>query len=50
MTYIDCDELAVRIAESCIGMERPAGKSARESFEHIRRCDSHADCGIHAGR
>ena len=37
MTAIKLDEheLACRIAEACIGLKRPAGKSARESLQEI---------------
>lgn len=45
MTYIDCDELACRIAEACIGLKRPDGATARESFDHIKRIDSHSAAG-----
>ena len=36
MTYIDVDELIVRIGEGCMGNRRPAGMSAREAVESIR--------------
>ena len=34
-TYIDMDELALRIAEECIGANRPPGKSAAEALRQI---------------
>lgn len=42
MTYIDCDELTVRIAEGCMGNTRPAGMSARDAVEDIRRLNADA--------
>lgn len=42
MTYIDCDELTVRIAEACMGNKRPAGFSAQRSIEDIRRLNAEA--------
>lgn len=39
MTYIDADELAVRIAEACMGNARPKGITAREAIEQLLAID-----------
>lgn len=39
MTFIDTEEMAVRIAESCMSNKRPAGMSAREAMDQLRQLD-----------
>lgn len=48
MTYIDCDELAVRIGEACMGNRRPARFTARQAFEDIKRLNPDAANGFMA--
>lgn len=48
MTYIDVDELIVRIGEGCMGNKRPAGMSAREAVESIRSLNVDALAGFEA--
>lgn len=42
MTYIDCDELAVRIGEACMGNRRPHGFTASEALRSIERLNPDA--------
>jgi hypothetical protein len=46
ITYIDCDELTVRIAEGCIWNTRPVGMSARDVVESIRGLNADALAGF----
>lgn len=48
MTYIDVDELIVRIGEGCMGNKRPAGMSARDAVESIRSLNADALAGFEA--
>jgi hypothetical protein len=40
VAYIDTLELAVRIAEACIGNQRPANATAEEAFAQLQEMDS----------
>lgn len=42
MTYIDCDELAVRIGEAIMRNHRPKHMTARQAFEDIKRMNPDA--------
>jgi hypothetical protein len=46
ITYVDCDELTVRIAEACIGNQRPKGKSAQEALEQLRKLSPESVTGF----
>lgn len=37
MTYIDVDELTVRIAEACMGNKRPDNASAQQAFRQLEK-------------
>ena len=39
MTYIDVDELTVRIGEACMSNKRPPNMTAQEALADLRRID-----------
>lgn len=45
-SYINCDELAVRIGEACMGNKRPNGMTAREAFDDLRRFEPNVAAGF----
>lgn len=46
MTYIDVNELTVRIAEACMGNKRPARMTAKEALKDIERLNPDAAVGF----
>lgn len=46
MTYIDTQELAVRIGEACMGNRRPAGMNADDAIKDIRRISPEGAAGL----
>lgn len=45
--YIDTDELAVRIAEACMGVSRPAGSTAADALSQMGRVAPEIVPGFH---
>lgn len=46
MTYIDTEELAVRIGEACMGNKRPAGMSAVDAIRSLRAMSAESAGGF----
>ena len=46
MTYIDTEELAVRIGEACMGNRRPAGMSTADAMKSLREMSAESAAGF----
>lgn len=46
MTYIDSEEISVRIAEACLSNRRPVGTTAHEAMQQLEAIDAESARGF----